>query len=347
MKNMLGGAPANYIEFDRTVRGMLNRISTENSNLLLPLEPSLRGAQPPAAADCPPWWAARFSALMLSSYLQVIHTNRYARGLVVRSSDNVLPEYLDAVAPLLERSPRLVTALMAWFAKLFRVHDLCWPTARLLLLASREEDDRDSLPARSLGRLPPEIVRGRILGFLMPLPLPATEGILDNSPLSAQWGGEEEEKDAVAVLAHFIIFAPSSMWRRLSAFSFSLVELVLADLGGCSNGQVYLAASVLAAIAQRVEAKAHGPETEELRIHRTEDLGPLRRLSGRLEATLLAMGDGTILTEGAPLPEALRHPSRFGESRGLSAFVSCRAQVALEHARRAHDGLQPAGVAYA
>ena len=147
---------------------MLNRISRENARLILPLEPTLRGAE---AGDCPPWWAARCAelwdmegvksiigiyirityiqnhpdnnlvlgsfllqhdvtsmfprlltsshvsstashlwlergnlvpatgaALMLNHYIQVIHTNRCARGLAMRSADNVLPEYLDAVA---------------------------------------------------------------------------------------------------------------------------------------------------------------------------------------------------------------------------------------------------------
>lgn len=83
------------LEFDRVVRGMLNRISTENARLILPLEPQLRGAE---AGDCPLWWAARCAALMLNHYIRVIHTNRCARGLAMRSTDNVLPEYIDAAA---------------------------------------------------------------------------------------------------------------------------------------------------------------------------------------------------------------------------------------------------------
>ena len=35
---------------------------------------------------------------MLNHYIQVIHTSRCARGLAMRSTDNVLPEYLDAAA---------------------------------------------------------------------------------------------------------------------------------------------------------------------------------------------------------------------------------------------------------
>ncbi|CAJ1367795.1 unnamed protein product, partial [Effrenium voratum] len=144
----------NFVEFDRVVRGMLNRISTENARFLLPLDPSLRAAE---AGDCPPWWAARCAVLMLNHYIQVIHTSRCARGLAMRSNDNVLPMYLDAVSPLLARSPRLVTALVAWVAQLLNWYDLCWPKARILLLALRAPKDQPN----PLGRLPPELVKGR------------------------------------------------------------------------------------------------------------------------------------------------------------------------------------------
>merc|ERR1719436_2161685 len=115
---------------------MLNRISAENACRLLPLDPSLRSssAAEDGCGDSPPWWAARFAALMLSLYLQVIHTNRCARGLAMRSADNVLPAYLESVAPLLARSPRLVDSLSAWLARLLRLHELFWSRARLLLL---------------------------------------------------------------------------------------------------------------------------------------------------------------------------------------------------------------------
>eukprot|EP00913_Durusdinium_trenchii_P022868 g21471.t1 len=146
-----------FEEFDRVVRGMLNRISTENARLILPLEPTLRGAE---GGDCPPWWAARCAALMLNHYIQVIHTSRCARGLAMRSTDNVLPEYLDAVAPLLARSPRLVTALVAWVARLLKWYDLCWPTTRLLLLAAKEPREKHQLPSHALGRLPSEAPSG-------------------------------------------------------------------------------------------------------------------------------------------------------------------------------------------
>jgi len=168
------GPPRSYDEFDHTVRGMLNRISAENACRLLPLDPSLRTLSESGdpREDSPPWWAARFAALMLVSYLQVIHTNRCARGLAMRSADNVLPAYLDAVAPLLARSPRLVDALTAWFARLLKLQDLSWPTSRLVLLASHEQRERASLPASSLGRLPAELLKGRILRFLTPPVLP-------------------------------------------------------------------------------------------------------------------------------------------------------------------------------
>lgn len=38
-------------------------------------------------------------ALMLNHYIQVIHTNRCARGLAMRSADNVLPEAWAGMGP--------------------------------------------------------------------------------------------------------------------------------------------------------------------------------------------------------------------------------------------------------
>merc|ERR1719210_292417 len=65
------GPPSSYEEFDRTVRGMLNRISTENNFRLLPLDLNLRApVVDNGDNDSPAWWAARFAALMLTSYLQ-------------------------------------------------------------------------------------------------------------------------------------------------------------------------------------------------------------------------------------------------------------------------------------
>jgi len=330
----VGEAPSDFTEFDRTVRSMLNRISTENACRLLPLEPSMRGGSVlTAGGDCPRWWATRFAGLMLSSYLQVIHTNRFARGLAVRSADNVLPEYLDAVAPLLAQSPRLVTALMAWFARQLDWHDLCWPTTRLLLLAAREERDRDTLPTYSLGRLPAEVLRGRILTFLRPPPLPAvarpscfgsgqttSERLVISGEDDKEAKSKEEKKDVVAVLVHLIMFSPATIWPKLSAFGFSLVEAFLDNLESYQEVQVqiYLAASVLAAIAQRMEAKANNSNDEELRRHCVEDLGPLSRLVSLLR----------------DVTEARRRSST------LKPFVDCRTQVAVEHVRRVQESFQ-------
>lgn len=340
-----GSAPTDFTEFDRTVRGMLNRISTENARRLLPLEPSLRGGELRAGGDCPQWWATRFAALMLNSYLQVIHTNRFARGLAVRSADNVLPEYLDAIAPLLSQSPRLVTALMAWFASQLEWHDLCWPTTRLLLLAAREERDREALPAHSLGRLPAELLRGRVLSFLSPPSLPAVAGLLNGSafsgdlspvleaagtdiiigtappsPTASENETIEDKKDIVAVLVHLIMFSPLAIWPRLSAFGFSLAETSLGHLDGHQEvqQQIYLAASVIAALAQRMEVKASIASLEEIHRHYVEELGPLSRLVCLLEE----------VTEGQR------------QSATLSTFVDCRTQVAIEHVRRVQESFQ-------
>mmetsp|Transcript_30613 Transcript_30613/g.55923 ORF Transcript_30613/g.55923 Transcript_30613/m.55923 type:complete len:408 (+) Transcript_30613:47-1270(+) len=320
-----GRAPADFTEFDRTVRGLLNRISTENACRLLPLDPGLRGVEPDTG-DSPRWWAARFSALMLHSYLQVVHTNRCSRGLAIRSADNVLPEYLDAMSPLLVRSPRLVTALMSWFARLLRWHDFTWPTTRLLLLAANEERNRDTLPLHSLGRLPADLIRGRILGFLQPPAMPAGEAKVDSSSMNLEACDDPGyERDAVAVLAHLVMFTPPELWRRLSACSFALVEAVLSDPARCEERQVYLAASLLATIAQRVDSatsKARAPchaveptisQDDLYRWHCTEDLGPLKRHTALLQSIL--------------------------QGKQLDSFVSCRAQAALEHTRRLQERL--------
>lgn len=338
-----GAAPTDFTEFDRTVRGMLNRISTENASRLLPLEPSLRGGELEASGDCPQWWAARFAALMLNSYLQVIHTNRFARGLAVRSADNVLPEYLDAVAPLLAQSPRLVTALMAWFANQLNWHDLCWSTSRLLLLAGCEDRDREALPNYSLGRLPAEIVRGRILSFLKPPSLPAATGVMVDCPLwdispgvvqaQASPGAHisspasppspqepSDKRDIVAVLVHVIMFTPATIWPRLSAFGMSLAEACLANLDESQDVQVqiYLAASVITAIAQRIETKAIASSSIQMNRYRLEEIGPLSRLASLLE-------DVT---------------DKQRQAETLSRFVDCRTLVALEHVQRLEETFQ-------
>mmetsp|Transcript_72318 Transcript_72318/g.215805 ORF Transcript_72318/g.215805 Transcript_72318/m.215805 type:complete len:354 (+) Transcript_72318:147-1208(+) len=305
-----GGAPEDYTEFDRTVRGVLNRVSRENASRILPLEPSLRGAEAAAGGDCPAWWAVRFAALMLSSYVQAIRSNRHARGLAIRSADNVLPGYLDAVAPLLVNSPRLVTALMAGFAHLLHWEELCWPTTRLLLLAAREERDRETLPCHALGRLPADLIQGRILGFLVPPRTPAVEGLLADPPV-AKGGclsGEDAEKDVVAVLAHVIMFAPLAIWPRLSAFGFCLVEAALAEPQRCSEREVYLAASILITLAERIEAGA--------------DSG------GRCDIHDRSSGDRDLAKRLA----ALLHEAAGGHARRqLSAFAACRVQAALDH----------------
>eukprot|EP00425_Heterocapsa_triquetra_P045342 CAMPEP_0195089316 /NCGR_PEP_ID=MMETSP0448-20130528/28633_1 /TAXON_ID=66468 /ORGANISM="Heterocapsa triquestra, Strain CCMP 448" /LENGTH=275 /DNA_ID=CAMNT_0040123039 /DNA_START=10 /DNA_END=837 /DNA_ORIENTATION=+ len=262
---------------------------------------------------------------------------------------------------------------MAWLARLLHWHDLCWPTTRLLLLAAREERDRDTLPRGSLGLLPADLIEGRILSYLLPPRAPAVEGVFmaqarpkpprilararpSSAPAQplrmaagypdSQLGAEPqrergspkgssvvpdpvgniagEERDVIAVLAHFIMFAPPSIWPRLSAFGFALAETVLANLSACQEREVYLAASVLATLAQRIEegasieaAARHGTGPcceEEMRRRREEDFGPLRRLSG----LLCAAADARITQ--------------------LSPFVDGRCKDAVERVLRAQEG---------
>jgi hypothetical protein len=289
---------------------MLNRISTENAFRILPLDPGL-------LAGAPAWCHARIAALMLSSYMRVIHTNRHARGLAMRSSDNVLPGYLDAMAPLFSSSPQLVTALLAWLARLLRWHDSCWPRTRLLLLAAGEKRERDTLPGYSLGRLPADLIRGRILGFLLPPRARAIQGLADETVARILQHGEGEDRDVVAVLAHFIMFSPPTIWPRVSAFGFALVEAVLLNFDSCQEREVYTATSVLATLAQRLEAglgTASSPEFSQLC---RKDVRLIRRLADRLRESCGGEESGNV--HRAP---------------AMSLFVSCRVQVALDNTSR-------------
>lgn len=257
----------------------------------------------------------------------------------MRSADNVLPEYLDAVGPLLTKSPRLVEALLAWLARLLRFRELCWPTARLLLLAAREPRERAALPGHSLGRLPPELVRGRILGFLAPPMLPAQTPPSTSCSLPG-WCVEEDQnkqKDVIAVLAHFIMFAPPTTWPRLSAVAFFLAELALTGPEAFEEDRVYLAASIIVTIANRLDSKIPDAAVEGARAmvgsghelltqypHRSvllQDLHPLVRLAARLSSVNEA---GTR------------------KASDLSKFVHSRVKTALEVVRRVQERLLPA-----
>lgn len=184
----------------------------------------------------------------------------------MRSADNVLPLYIDAVAPLLVMSPRLVSGIGAWTSRLLSWSDMCWPTTRLMLLAARgDSEQRSSLPPHSLGRLPPELVRGRILAFLAPPALSASAASQDvEAPavLCDCWRGEDRQKDVVAVLAHLIVFVPAAAWAQLSCYAFALAEDALTseeEVG--REDRIYLAASVVVSVAQRLERSAEGLST--------------------------------------------------------------------------------------
>lgn len=328
------GPPSDFSEFDRVVRGMLNRISSENARWLLPLEPVLRGAGPASASDCPAWWAARCAALMLNHYLQVIHTNRCARGLAMRSNDNVLPEYLDAVGPLLARSPELVKKLVAWVARLLNWQDLCWPVTRLLLLAAREPRERSALPPHSLGRLPPEVVRKRILAFLVPPALPKSAAAQDPgvpAMLCACWGDVDGKKDVVAVLAHLLLFTPEAAWSQLAASAFAMAEVALQGPAGAEEEKVYLAAAVVVSIAQRLEKSvdscAHLPRDVE-RLPETIDEPQQAEASAWRQDFVCLMRLEELLVSTAAIS---RSKSK------LSIFVDSRVLAASDHTRRVYE----------
>ncbi|CAE7199956.1 unnamed protein product [Symbiodinium natans] len=316
---------ADFAEFDRVVRGMLNRISTENARFLLPLEPALRGAE--KAGDCAPWWSARCAALMLNHYIQVIHTSRCARGLAMRSSDNVLPEYLDAVSPLLARSPRLVNALVAWVSRLLNWYDLCWPTARLMLLAAREPRDKSALPGHALGRLPAEVVKGRILSFLIPPLLPTSASSQDvgvPAALCGCWSDPDGKKDVVAVLAHLLLFTPAAAFPQLAACALAMAEEALSDRCVCEE-KVYLAAAVVVSVSQRLQKSLAGPLLRAL----DEDMPPTQ-----LALTNLRQDLSCVLRLENMLVRAADAARR---NSNLSFFVDSRVLAASEHARRAQE----------
>jgi len=313
-----------FEEFDRVVRGMLNRISTENARLILPLEPHLRGAS--AADDCPAWWAARCAALMLNHYIQVIHTSRCARGLAMRSTDNVLPEYLDAVAPLLARSPRLVTSLVAWVARLLKWYDLCWPTSRLLLLAAREPREKSQLPSYSLGRLPSEVIKGRILTFLMPPLLPwsaASQDLGVPAALCSCWSDPDGQKDVVAVLAHLLLFTPAVAFPRLSACALAMAEAALQQTQG--EDKIYLAAAVVVSVSQRLQKCVGGPWLRCSEGMAQMALPQLHQVKEDLECVTHLEHDLSLAATNA---------RNAGQ---LSFFVYSRVLAASEHVNRAKE----------
>eukprot|EP00440_Ansanella_granifera_P053803 gb/GFBE01058325.1/.p1 GENE.gb/GFBE01058325.1/~~gb/GFBE01058325.1/.p1 ORF type:complete len:394 (+),score=50.96 gb/GFBE01058325.1/:1-1182(+) len=327
------GPPCDFVEFDRVVRGMLNRISTENARFLLPLDPDLRGAD---AGDCAPWWATRCAALMLNHYIQVIHTSRCARGLAMRSNDNVLPEYLDAVAPLLARSPQLVKALVAWVARLLHWHDLCWPVTRLLHLAAHDPRDRSALPPHSLGRLPPELVTGRILGFLVPPTLPeaaSDQEVGVPAALCACWSNPAGKKDVVAVLAHLLLFTPAAAFPQLSACALAMAEATLQSKSSAEEEKVYLAAAVVVAVAQRIETSlVAGPfrRTSQADTAASELAPPPAQLAMselRQELACIQRLEGLLVVAA--------HQART--SSKLSAFVDSRVLAATKQARQVSD----------
>ncbi|CAE8677705.1 unnamed protein product, partial [Polarella glacialis] len=273
-----------------------------------------------ADCDCPPWWAARCAALMLNHYLQVIHTSRCARGLAMGSFDNVLPEYLEAVAPLLARSPQLVKALVAWVARLLNWHDLCWPTARLLHLAAREPRERSALPAYSLGRLPPELVKGRILTFLVPPTMSASVSAQDvgvPAALCTCWSDSDGKKDVVAVLAHLLLFTPEAAWPRLASCALAMAEAALKGPSGREEDKIYLAAAVVVSMAQRLDKSLTGwMPNPDVPVEQAYNVPPVPVLASTLRqdlSCLLRLED--LLAETAD--EARRNSK-------LSAFVDSR-----------------------
>eukprot|EP00927_Polykrikos_kofoidii_P056667 TRINITY_DN50752_c0_g1_i1.p1 TRINITY_DN50752_c0_g1~~TRINITY_DN50752_c0_g1_i1.p1 ORF type:complete len:401 (-),score=50.16 TRINITY_DN50752_c0_g1_i1:91-1293(-) len=265
-------APSDFVNCDRLMRGMLNRISTENASILLPLDLDIRhdstGSTDVAhSSDWPDWFVGRLAAHMVNFYLYVVRTNRCARAISLYGSDNVLAEYLKAVGPIFSRKPRALVAIVGLAGHLLGWPELCWPTTRLLLLASRNDRDRMSLPGHSLGRLPPDIIRGRILRFIAPPGVPSVSHALGPKSLGIEREDQlslealcivcqcgERQKDVVNVLAHLVHFAPASVWPWLSSAVFALVEAALMDAEVQENDvQVYIVATLLVAIVKREE----------------------------------------------------------------------------------------------
>jgi len=122
------------------------------------------------------------------------------------------------------------------------------------------------------------------------------------------------------VLVHLIVFAPYEIWPQISAFAFSLAETSLRSLETQQEVQVqdYLAASVLAAIAQRMEMQVSSSKFATCHDRSLQDFDILNRLIVHLHA----------------ITEVRRRTSK------LTQFVDCRTQVALEHARRVQETFQ-------
>jgi len=247
----------------------------------------------------------------------------------MRSTDNVLPEYLDAVAPLLARSPRLVMALVAWVARLLKWYDLCWPSSRLLLLAAREPREKAQLPSYSLGRLPAEVIKGRILTFLLPPLLPTSASSQDlgvPAALCSCWSDPDGQKDVVAVLAHLLLFTPAAAFPRLSACALAMADAALQqDTAG--EEKIYLAAAVVVSVSQRLQKYLVGASP----LLRAEDdlahlaLPQLHQVQQDLECVTHLERDLSLAAADAR------------NQRNLSFFVYSRVLAASEHVNRARE----------
>jgi hypothetical protein len=150
------------------------------------------------------------------------------------------------------------------------------------------------------------------------------EGLVDETMTKILQHGEDQGRDVVALLAHLIMFSPRVVWPRVAAFGFSLVEAVLLNLEKCEEREVYMAASVLATLSQRLEAGMSTTGFPEFQQSCQRDVRLIQRLADRLQQCWDGEGDG----EDAP-----RIPP-------ISAFVNCRVQVALERSSRV-QAIQP------
>jgi len=234
-------------EFDKLARGLLNKISVENVGRILctPEEEEASARELGCLfAGGPAWGVPRFGGLLLRYWLTATTTSRAARAGFAKGDLGVLPGYIRAAGPLLERSPVVLEALLTW------------------VVATLDLDIRTQLEACVLAELPtlPKELQQRCLPYLLPVvPADVLKMTGDPSVLKIEGDCDETKKDVAALMCHFIMFAPGDLRRRLESVGLAVAWVNLV-LGGPL--QLYIAASLILAVSERTKSARDGSLTQ-------------------------------------------------------------------------------------
>lgn len=228
-------------EFDKLARGLLNKISVENVDRILCTEEEEASARELGClfAGGPAWGVPRFGGLLLRYWLTATTTSRAARAGFTKGGLGVLPGYIRAAGPLLERSPVVLDALLTWVLATLGLD-----------VANLAGCVRAEMPG-----LPKELQQ-RCLPFLLPsVPTEVREMTQDPSVLKIEGDWESTTKDVAALCCQFIMFAPVDLRGRLENFGLALAWVNIV-LGGTLR--LYVAASLILAVSERIVAARDG-----------------------------------------------------------------------------------------